>query len=54
MAGVVPLHAASLHFSREPPFLPRGLSYIEEMSTQCADRLKERTGGVDSGGGSLI
>lgn len=42
------------NFSRESPFLLRGLSYMRELPTERADSLKERIGGVDGGGRYLI
>jgi hypothetical protein len=42
------------NFSREPPFLLRGLSYKRELPTERADNLKERIGGVAGGGRYLI
>ena len=37
-------------FSREPPFLLRGLSYMTELPPEGADS-QERIGGIDRGGG---
>jgi hypothetical protein len=40
----------SANFSREPPFLPRELSYMRELPPKRADSPQERIGGVDGGG----
>jgi hypothetical protein len=37
-------------FSREPPFLQRGLSYMKELPPEGADS-QQRMGGVDGDGG---
>jgi hypothetical protein len=41
----------SANFSREPPFLLRGLSYMRELPPERADGPKDRIGGGVGGGG---
>jgi hypothetical protein len=41
----------SANFSREPPFLLLGLSYMRDLPPERADTPHERIGGVDGGGG---
>jgi hypothetical protein len=50
---IVPADPVRANFSREPPFLLRGLSYMRELPPECADRPQERIGGVNGGGGSV-
>jgi hypothetical protein len=38
------------NFSRKPPFLLRGLSYMRDLLPEPAHTPKGRIGGVDSGG----
>jgi hypothetical protein len=39
------------NFSREPPFLLLGLSYMRDLPTERADSLEGRIDGVDDGDG---
>jgi hypothetical protein len=39
------------NFSREPPFLLPGLSYMRDLPTERADGLEGRIDGVDGGDG---
>ena len=50
---IAPCHL-SVKFSRAPPFLLRGLSYMKDGHRKRADRRRERIGGVDGGSGLLI